>query len=64
MVKLRDVRRTLDIEQVKSKNHKQDAPEDDLDFMLWKTELNKELLSFWKSLQEKYSEEQTPCEKN
>ena len=28
-----------------------DAPSDELGFMLWKSELSKELLPFWKSMQ-------------
>ena len=35
---------------------KADTREDDLGFMLWKAELNKELLSFWKSITEQYQE--------
>ena len=27
-----------------------EKPEEDLQFLLWKAELNKELLSFWKSM--------------
>ena len=35
------------------KNHENfpEAPVDELGFMLWKAELSKELLSFWKSMQ-------------
>lgn len=31
-------------------NKKPKTPEEDLRFILWKAELNKELLSFWKSI--------------
>ena len=31
-------------------NDKYEAPCDDLAFTLWKAELNKELLAFWKAL--------------
>lgn len=37
-----------------SSNNLHKSHEDDLDFMLWKAELNSELLSFWKSLDENY----------
>ena len=33
-------------------NKKPETPEEDLRFILWKAELNKELLSFWKSIME------------
>jgi len=34
-----------------------ESSEDDIDFMLWKIELNTELLSFWKSIVEIKKEE-------
>ena len=36
----------------KIKNGSSGPPEDDLQFILWKAELNKELLEFWKSMLE------------
>ena len=38
----------------KNKNRVSSHPEDDFGFLLWKSELNKELLSFWKLLAEHY----------
>ena len=35
------------------KNHECENSNDELAFLLWKAELNKEILSFWKSLLEK-----------
>ena len=35
-----------------STNKKGNISKDNLDFLLWKTELNSELLSFWKSMVE------------
>ena len=34
----------------KPKLVKTETPEDDLKFVLWKAELHKELLAFWKSI--------------
>lgn len=34
----------------KIKNGSLKPPEEDLQFILWKAELNKELLEFWKSM--------------
>lgn len=45
-------KRMVDIENDRSKNKKKKPPEDDFDFMLWKSELNSELLSFWRSITE------------
>ena len=42
-------KRMGNIKNDKSSNIKQKF-EDDIDFMLWKMELNTELLSFWKSI--------------
>jgi hypothetical protein len=33
-------------------NKNPEMPEEDLRFILWKAELNKELLSFWESMME------------
>ena len=43
----------LDAEKVKFRNNKLDVPENDFDFMQWKTDLNKELFYFWNGLLEK-----------
>jgi hypothetical protein len=32
------------------KQHENENPNEELAFILWKAELNKELMSFWKSL--------------
>ncbi len=45
-------RRMVNIKNDKSTNNKQGLPEDNIDFMLWKTELITELLSFWRSMPE------------
>jgi len=39
-----------------SSNKKVASPKNTLDFILWKTELNSELLSFWKSMTENEQE--------
>jgi len=38
------------INNLKTKNDIPDAPEEELQFILWKAELNKELMAFWKSI--------------
>jgi hypothetical protein len=41
------------IKYLDNNGHIDDRPdEDELDFLLWKSELNSELLSFWKSMTE------------
>jgi len=40
-------------EAVKFRNNEQDVSDGDFDFMQWKTDLNKELFSFWNGLLEK-----------
>ena len=35
---------------IKGIDNKFDGPNEELSFLLWKAELNKELLSFWKSM--------------
>lgn len=50
-------RRMDNIKNDKSTNNKQNLPEDDIDFMLWKTELITELLSFWRSMPEGHQEQ-------
>jgi len=37
---------------VKAKDEIQDLSSQELSFLLWKAELNKELLSFWKAMKE------------
>ena len=34
----------------RNKGNIEDIPSEELSFLLWKAELNKELLSFWKSI--------------
>ena len=54
VVRLKDGRKImLDTEAVKFRNNERDAPDGDFDFMQWKTDLNKELFSFWNGLLEK-----------
>ncbi|UCD14397.1 MAG: hypothetical protein JSW60_03000 [Thermoplasmatales archaeon] len=50
----------VNIKKDKSTNNKQELTEDDLDFMLWKTELVTELLSFWRSIPEIHQEQKNP----
>ena len=50
MVGLRDIKKMVDIETAKPKKDIKNPSPEDLDFWLWKAELCKELLSFWKSL--------------
>jgi len=38
------------IEKIKPKSNMNEISSEDLSFLLWKTELNKELLAFWKSM--------------
>lgn len=45
---MKKYRRMVNIKNKSSNNRKES--EDDIDFMLWKIELNTELLSFWKSI--------------
>jgi len=45
-------KKIMDEEKNYSSNKRDNAPKDDLDFKLWKSELNSELLSFWKSMVE------------
>ena len=46
----RSKRRDKDKEDTSEQN--QESSLDDIDFILWKIELNTELLSFWKSIEE------------
>jgi hypothetical protein len=39
-----------DVKKISLIEHEMEKPEEDLQFLLWKAELNKELLSFWKSM--------------
>ena len=39
-----------EIRHLKSKGDVQESPIDELEFILWKEELNKELMAFWKSI--------------
>jgi len=42
--------KTNRIDYLKSIDQKPKTPDDELKFILWKAELNKELSSFWKSM--------------
>jgi len=54
VVRLKDGRKImLGTEAVEFRNNEWDAPDGDFDFMQWKTDLNKELFSFWNGLLEK-----------
>jgi len=54
VVRLKDGRKMmLDTDAVKFRDNERDAPDGDFDFMQWKTDLNKELFSFWNELLEK-----------
>jgi hypothetical protein len=55
VVGVKDGKRLMDVEHVNPKD-RESFSEADPDFMVWKAELNRELLSFWKSLQELYQE--------
>lgn len=45
-------KKIMDEEKNYSSDKKDNVPKDDLDFNLWKSELNSELLSFWKLMVE------------
>ena len=47
---MKDIKRMVVSEEVRAPNKRQAEPKEDIDFMLWKNELNKELIPFWKSL--------------
>jgi len=40
------------VDGIKNKNGSDGIPSDELSFLLWKAELSKELLSFWKNMSE------------
>jgi len=50
VVKMKDIKRMVVSEEARAPNNKQPRLQDDIDFMLWKNELNRELVPFWKSL--------------
>jgi len=53
VVRLKDGRKImLDAEEIKIGKKEWDASNSDFDFMQWKTDLNKELFSFWNDLLE------------
>ena len=39
-----------DINNLKPKENAPVSPEEELEFILWKAELNKELMAFWKAI--------------
>jgi len=49
---MKDIKRTVVSEEARAPNNKQPELKEDIDFVLWKNELNKELASFWESLEE------------
>jgi len=53
---MKNRRRLLFIRNDESSNNSHKPPEHDMDFMLWKAELNNELLSFWKLITEGYED--------
>jgi len=44
------VKRYGELNDLKSKDNVHPAPEEELEFILWTAELNKELMAFWKSI--------------
>jgi len=53
MVKMKKIDKSERIDYIKSVHDKTTRPngsKEELGFMLWKAELNKELMSFWKTL--------------
>jgi len=44
------MKRYEEINSLKSKDDIPKSPEEELKFILWKAELNKELMAFWKSM--------------
>lgn len=46
------MRRYGGMNKIKPKDNASEAPKGELEFILWKAELNKELLNFWKSMSE------------
>ena len=48
---MKDIKRMVFSEEESSPNRKQPKSIDNIDFMLWKEELNKELIPFWKALE-------------
>jgi len=48
---MKDIKRMVVSEEARAPNNKQPELKDDIDFMRWKNELNKELVSFWESLE-------------
>ena len=51
MVKMKKISRSERIDYIKYKRPSNpNTPKEELGFMIWKAELNKELMSFWKSM--------------
>ena len=40
------------MERANTDNEKYENPDEELSFVIWKAELNKELMSFWKLMEE------------
>ena len=54
MLRLRDVKKIIDVENPTSPDKNPVKHEENLDFIVWKEELNKELIPFWKSIVKEY----------
>ena len=51
MVKMKKISKSERIDYIKYKRPSEfNRPNEELGFMIWKAELNKELMSFWKSM--------------
>jgi len=44
------MKKSLDIKNYRNKEEYYDSSDDELKFILWREEMSKELLSFWKSI--------------
>ena len=53
---MKNRRRLLFIRNDESSNNTHKPPKQDMDFMMWKAELNSELLSFWKTIEENHED--------
>jgi len=49
-VKVRNLKKPEHLEKYKKMENAPDIPQDDIGFMIWKAELSKELLQFWKKM--------------
>ena len=44
------MKKYIELNKIKPLEKYHYSPDDDLEFILWKAELNKELMAFWKAL--------------